>query len=288
MTTELASTISVQGMDCFVHYWNVDPSKKPTALIVVFHGFLAHGKYPTVRYAAEFLSDAGYSVVSVDMPGHGKSEGTRGYMKSADSVLSFGSQVVEYAQGLFPHDSSSIPTFLVGSSLGGAIALSVAHALEQSVAGVLLLAPMLQLNVSSVETMALRCLAFVAPTVALIPSSATDDSKQYRDESKRKECEQDQLTVSGSMLRFASALTCADLTHHLRDQFASIQCPFLLLVADEDVVVKNQGSEDMFTVAPSKDKTKKNYPALHGLLCEPSPLYDTIKNDILEWVARRV
>ncbi|KAL3907207.1 MAG: hypothetical protein SGILL_008964 [Bacillariaceae sp.] len=184
--------------------------------------------------------------------------------------------------------------------MGGAIALLVAPRLKEEDAAettsndptaataavkkeplVCLLAPMLKLNVSSLERTALQCVSFVAPTLQLIPSSATDASKQYRDETKRHECETDALTVSGAKLRVASALTCVDTCLKVEEIFESVTNPYLLLIADEDVVVKNEGCENLYRASPSTDKTKKNYAALHGLLCEPSPLFDQIKQDIL-------
>ena len=58
---------------CCAHHWNVvkppspeeeDENKESTTttttttkgLVVIYHGFLAHGKYPTVKYAAEFAT----------------------------------------------------------------------------------------------------------------------------------------------------------------------------------------------------------------------------------------
>lgn len=248
-----------------------------------------------MRYAAEFLAEAGYAVVATDFPGHGKSDGLRGYLKNADDLIEDGVAQTRYALSLYKEEDEDLSLVLCGSSMGGAIALSVAHTLKQmddfktkKELLVVLMAPMLKLNVSSIERTALQCLAFVAPTAQLIPSSATDASKQYRDESKRRECDEDDLTVSGAKLRVASALTCVDVTLKLREQFASVDCPYLLLVADEDVVVKNEGSDDFYEASASTDKTKKHYPALHGLLCEPSPLFDEIKGDILSWLSDRV
>jgi acylglycerol lipase len=277
--------VLIRGAECFVHHWKANDDDAPKALVVLFHGFLAHGNYPTVRYAAEFLVEAGYAVMAIDFPGHGRSEGLQGYLESAETVLADGVAMVEYAQTLYSPD---LKLFLVGSSMGGAIALSVAQNLpEKMLAGVVLLAPMLKLNVSTIERSFLAGLAFVFPTMPLIPSSATDPAKQYRDPIKRKECQEDALTVSGANLRVASARTCVDITVHVQEQATSIKCPFLLMIADEDVVVKNEGSEALFSKAASTDKTKKHYPALHGLLCEPAPLFDEIKSDMLTWMAER-
>jgi acylglycerol lipase len=297
------SFVSIRGTKCLVHRWNptTTASCSPRALVVMFHGFLAHGAYPTVRYAAEFLAEAGFVVVATDFPGHGQSEGIRGYLESADELIDHGVAQTKYALSLFQGDksnsinSNTLPLVLCGSSMGGAIALSVAHQLTKQdenyhgkVPLIILLAPMLKLNVSALERTALQCLSLVAPTVPLIPSSATDASKQYRDETKRIECESDEWTVSGAKLRVSSALTCIDVTWKLQDKFSSITNPYLLLIADEDVVVQNEGSENFFRTSPSSDKTKRHYPALHGLLCEPSPLFEEIKGDILNWLSERV
>jgi acylglycerol lipase len=298
------SLVSIRGTSCLVHRWNPTTTGTPRALVVIFHGFLAHGAYPTVRYAAEFLAEAGYVVVATDFPGHGQSEGIRGYLKSVSDLIDHGVAQTHHAMSLFQEDSNNtatniatsttLPLVLCGSSMGGAIALSVAYQLKQdeSYQGkeplIILMAPMLKLNVSAVERTALQCLSWVVPTVPLIPSSATDSIQQYRDETKRIECESDEWTVSGTKLRVASALTCVDVTWNLQDNFASITNPYLLLIADEDVVVNNEGSEEFFQTSPSNDKTKKNYPALHGLLCEPSPLFEEIKGDILHWLCERL
>ena len=94
--------------------------------------------------------------------------------------------------------------------------------------------------------------------------------------------------MSGSKLLVGSALACVDITLNIREHFSEISCPFLLMIADEDVVVKNEGSEELFEMSKATDKTKKHYPALHGLLCEPSPLFEEIKNDMLDWIKTRV
>jgi acylglycerol lipase len=141
MTQSDDETVNIRGLECAVHKWNVDPTKRePRALVVLYHGFLAHGAYPTVRYAAEFLAQANYAVVALDFCGHGKSEGLRGYLPSAESVIEDGVKMAEYAQSLYQKENNNLKLFLVGSSMGGAIALSVAQKMGDTVSGVVLLA----------------------------------------------------------------------------------------------------------------------------------------------------
>jgi alpha-beta hydrolase superfamily lysophospholipase len=147
---------------------------------------------------------------------------------------------------------------------------------------------MLALKVSVLERTALKALSYVVPTLQIIPSSATSAEKQYRDPIKRKECEEDELTIPGKTLRVASACTCVDLAFQIREDFPSVFIPLLCMIANEDVVVNNEGSLELIDRATSKDKTLKRYDALHGLLCEPPPLVDQIQKDLLDWMDERV
>lgn len=302
------SRVVIEGKKCFVRHWqpNQSPPSMPSSsspptpkgLVVLFHGFLAHGGYPTVRYAAEFLQSDGYAIIAVDFPGHGQSEGLPGYIPSSDEMIKNGMAMVDHALSLYSTASTPPRLILCGSSMGGAIAMAVAQGIakdkkleenDRQDPLVVLLAPMFQLGVSSLERTALQCLSYIVPTAQLIPSSATDASKQYRDPTKRQECEDDKLTISGGKLRVGSALTCVDLTLHVQSVASTITCPYLLLIADEDFVVKNEGSQRFWEQSTNvTDKTKKHYPALHGLLCEPSPLFDQIRTDILKWLNERV
>eukprot|EP00545_Synedropsis_sp_CCMP1620_P001045 CAMPEP_0119015120 /NCGR_PEP_ID=MMETSP1176-20130426/10572_1 /TAXON_ID=265551 /ORGANISM="Synedropsis recta cf, Strain CCMP1620" /LENGTH=295 /DNA_ID=CAMNT_0006968389 /DNA_START=47 /DNA_END=932 /DNA_ORIENTATION=+ len=276
MPTPESLTVQVRGMDLKIHVWK---SEKPKAIAVIYHGFLAHGRYPTVKYAAELLHSQNYHVIAPDMPGHGESPGMRGYLPSADTLISDALKIADFAQKQFPDEK----LFLLGSSMGGTIALRVAMEMPE-VAGVILLAPMLSLKVGDAQKFLLKGLAFVLPTIQAIPSSATSPEQQFRDEAKRKECVEDPLTVSGKTLRIGSANTCVVLASEIQDHFGEIKVPFLCLVADQDTVVDSSGAVRMYEQAQSEDKTLKRYEALHGLLCEPKPLIDEIEKDLVDWM----
>lgn len=312
------NTIDLQGTPCALHTWEASSSPHdnqpptPRGVCVIYHGFLAHGRYPTVRYAAELLASNGFIVVAADLPGHGASPGMRGYLDGADHLIRCGLAVAEHGAALCRRSGTSgnpLPLFLVGSSMGGTIALAVALELSKKqkkkgkndssgddsllpeVAGVVLLAPMLALDVATPLRHVLygiACIPMVS-TALLIPSSSTSAEKQYRDGAKRKECEDDPLAVNtGGKIRPASASTCVELANGVvAERLHEVSVPFLCLVAKEDVVVDNSGSYRLMEQAASKDKTLKSYDALHGLLCEPKPLIDEIHRDILDWLEER-
>lgn len=304
-------TINLQGQKCALHTWEASSpsssSTPPRGVCVIYHGFLAHGRYPTVRYAAELLASNGFTVVAADLPGHGASPGMRGYLDGADHLVQCGLAVAEHGAALCRSSSSSggnsenpLPLFLVGSSMGGTIALTVAlelskkqknSLLPEAVSGVVLLAPMLALDVATPLRHILYGIACIPmlSTALLIPSSSTSAEKQYRDDAKRKECEDDPLAVNtGGKIRPASASTCVELANGVvAERLHEISVPFFCLVAKEDVVVDNSGSYRLMEQAASSDKTLKSYDALHGLLCEPKPLIDEIHRDILNWLEER-
>lgn len=221
----------------------------------------------------------------LDFPGHGASPGKRGLLTGVDDLIEDGIAVAIHAMT----DSSKngdLPLFLVGSSMGGAISLAVANRITDTVDGVVMLAPMLSLSVGSSARKALGWLNSIAPTVPLIPSSATSPEMQYRDAERRAECKRNTLTYKGYM-RPQSAVTCVEFTNQIQQSFHKVAVPFLCMIAEEDVVVDNSKAKELMKESPSEDKTLKSYAALHGLLCEPAPLLGIIEDDFVQWLLER-
>jgi alpha-beta hydrolase superfamily lysophospholipase len=194
------STLLTRGIECASYKWIPEDVGKIRGVVVVYHGFGAHSRYPTVHYALSFLAKS-FVVYAMDLPGHGASPGVRGLLTGVDDLVGDGIAIANHAIA----DSSTIkqnvelPLFLIGSSMGGAIALSVANKMSEKINGVVMLAPMLSLNVGSAARMALGLLSMVVPQLPLIPSSATKSERQYRDAERRAECDNDTLTYKGNM-----------------------------------------------------------------------------------------
>lgn len=110
----------------------------PRAALIFVHGLSDHsGRYE--RFGQE-MADYGYSTFALDLRGHGQSEGRRGHVRRFDHFLQDLDRFRREVEGLVPIDC---PTFLVGHSLGGLIALRYLEEYSVSFAGCVLSAPWL-------------------------------------------------------------------------------------------------------------------------------------------------
>ena len=92
-------------------------AENPKAVVCLIHGIGEHaGRYDRIGDA---FTEAGYSMIGMDLRGHGLSSGTRGHTAPRTDVLNDIDLMIEYAQAKHPNT----PIFLYGHSMGGNIAL---------------------------------------------------------------------------------------------------------------------------------------------------------------------
>lgn len=120
------------------HYWRLNEAK---GTVFVVHGLFDHvGLYqPAVR----FLLDQGYSVVAIDLPGHGLSDGEPTVIDSFDGYAAVLAECVRYFK---PRIQG--PAYGLGQSTGGAILLNhcflAAQRGRQPYEALMLLAPLVR------------------------------------------------------------------------------------------------------------------------------------------------
>ena len=108
------STASADGTKLIGRHW---PVENPKAVMTLVHGFGEHcGRY---GHMAEHFNNQNIAVVSLDLRGHGKSEGRRGVIKSYDEFREDIAALLKKTQALYPRT----PQVLYGHSMGGGIVL---------------------------------------------------------------------------------------------------------------------------------------------------------------------
>jgi alpha-beta hydrolase superfamily lysophospholipase len=101
-------------------------AERPRALVAIAHGLGEH----SARYAAlaADLVQARYSVVALDLPGHGEAPGSRGDVPSWTQLREQVVPAMFTALRGLPGQPMDLPHVLLGHSLGGVLALDFAIA----------------------------------------------------------------------------------------------------------------------------------------------------------------
>jgi alpha-beta hydrolase superfamily lysophospholipase len=107
------SWTSADGLKLFAQSWM--PQGNPRAIINYVHGFKDHSH--RFSHWAIKLTKEGFGVIAIDLRGHGRSEGRRGYADSFERYLQDAGVLCNYSRRKYPN----IPRILYGHSLGGSI-----------------------------------------------------------------------------------------------------------------------------------------------------------------------
>ena len=127
-----------EGDRIYTYRWTtlVQP---PLGVILFYHGYSSFGgKYSTV---AKRFVDRGYDYLTLDVNGHGQSEGLHGYIASVESLLAVCKKFALVAKGMYPKGTHF---HALGNSMGGAIAISLALDEPDLFKSLLLVAPFLR------------------------------------------------------------------------------------------------------------------------------------------------
>jgi acylglycerol lipase len=129
--------VTVDGVFLIGREWK--PAGNPKASIIIVHGIGEHsGRYDS--WARKFC-ELGYIVYSVDLRGHGLSEGRRGHIDHLKNYLDDLGSLVRRVK----HNWEGLPVFIYGHSMGGNIVLNFLLRKRQDFAGAIITSPWLKL-----------------------------------------------------------------------------------------------------------------------------------------------
>ncbi|THU71650.1 hypothetical protein C4D60_Mb04t03680 [Musa balbisiana] len=128
-----------KGVEVFWKSWLPKPGTATKAALFFCHGY---GSTCTFFFEgiAKIIADAGYAVFAMDYPGFGLSQGLHGYIPSFDGMVDH--VIEQYAAIRAMEGVRELRHFLLGQSMGGAVALKIHLKQPEEWDGVLLVAPM--------------------------------------------------------------------------------------------------------------------------------------------------
>ncbi len=151
---------NAKGITITAQQWQ--PEEEPRAVVALVHGLGEH----TDRYqhVAEALNAAGFAMIGVDLPGHGRSGGARGH-GSFDEILDDIDCLLKEAGQRYPGK----PRILYGHSLGGALVLYYTLKRRPDLLGVIASAPGLATGapVPSAKLFLAKVMSTLAPSFSM-------------------------------------------------------------------------------------------------------------------------
>ncbi|KAG8662481.1 hypothetical protein MANES_01G110400v8 [Manihot esculenta] len=267
--------VNSRGLEIFTKCWLPETSSL-RAVVCYCHGY---GDTCTFFFEgiARKLASSGYGVFAMDYPGFGLSEGLHCYIPSFDRLVD---DVIEHYTKVKEDPAiSSLPSFLFGQSMGGAVALKVHLKQPNAWNGAILVAPMCKIADDMVPPLLVKKfligVANILPTKKLVPQKDLAEAA-FRD-LKKRELDKPRLKTALEMLK---------TTQEIEQRLEEVSVPLLILHGESDIVTDPSVSKALYEKARSSDKKLKLYKdAFHSLLeGEPDDVIIQVFNDIISWL----
>ena len=265
--------------DLSLYYQSWLPARGPKAILLVVHGFAEHsGRYMNI---VNHFVPKGYAVYGLDHRGHGKSEGLRGYVERFSYYLDDLKTFFDIVRS--EHDDAKV--FIVGHSMGGAIATAYAVEHQDEFDGLILSGAGLKMSNGSLRMLVplVRILSMLLPKMGI---TFIDVSTISRDEDVVEAYVNDPLVYWGKIrARLGSEL--AMVMQKLPQQMPEIVLPILIMHGTADRLVDPEGSRLLYEKISSEDKTLKLYDGFyHEIFNEPGR--EQVSKDMEGWLNTRL
>jgi alpha-beta hydrolase superfamily lysophospholipase len=220
-------------------------AERPRALVAIVHGLGEHaGRYGALASA---LVDRRFTVVSLDLPGHGETIGPRG---DAPSWIGLRDLVIPamftVTRGM-PGQPPDLPLVLFGHSMGGLLALDYALAHPKGLLGLVLSAPALKSDPPPAWKVALaRVAKAIAPTVGF-PDGVSEGGIS-RDPEVRQRRADDPLVHDKITPRLYFGLV--EARRRVMAEARRLAVPTLIVQGAADRVIDPSGALELNGLAP--------------------------------------
>ncbi|KAK1424675.1 hypothetical protein QVD17_20010 [Tagetes erecta] len=289
----ITSTASIfkspRGLSLFTRSWLPLTTTPPRGIICMVHGYGNDISW-TFQATAIFLAGNGFACFALDMEGHGRSEGLKAFVPDVNAVVddyvAFFTSIVDSKS-----DYKTLPKFLFGESMGGAICVLIQFCKPEFFNGAVLIAPMCKISDKVRPNWPIpEILMFVskfAPTLAIVPTADLVD-KSVKVPEKRIIGAMNPMRYTGKP-RLGTVMELLRVTDYLSKRLSEVELPFIVLHGDADVVTDPDVSVELYEKAKSEDKSLKIYQGMmHSLLFgETDENVEIVRADILSWLNDR-
>jgi len=250
----------------------------PRAVIALVHGINEHsGRY---GFIAERANQQGLGLASIDLRGHGRSPGDRAYVERFDDYLLDVDALLAGTREL----ASGLPIFLMGHSMGGAIALRWLVQRPQTVAGLILSSAALRIG-AEVPRLLIALAPLLSRWLPRLRGTRLDPSLISNDPAVVAAYAGDPLVS----LEAPPARTGAELLQAMatsQEAAARLTLPVYLFHGDADRLTDPAGSREIFDAWGGADRSLRLWPgSRHETLNDLDR--EQVVAELLQWVLDR-
>lgn len=256
------------------------------------HGYGHHSRGGALFRLATELSLRGHALVAFDCEGNGCSSGLPGFIVSFQRLAVQAQVALEFARAQLGREGSSTPAFLLGESMGGALATTAARLDPSLFSGMVLFAPMCGIDPSIIPAAPIvalaKCVASCWPSLPLIdvqdhlPSCFRLDGEIVAAGARA-----DPLRYAGKQ-RVGTGMRLLDVMEHMHDSAPDLAMPLLVFHGTADRVTDPALSLQFWERFGSADKTYiRLQDAWHVLMFEPYATRVFVIEALDEWLCQR-
>jgi alpha-beta hydrolase superfamily lysophospholipase len=261
-----------------LYYASAMPTGGAKAVLGVIPGYADHGaRYAHVMGA---LAEHGIGSVAIDLRGHGRAQGVRGFCTRFDEFLDDARELRRLVEAR-AKASGGAPALLFGHSFGGLVATLSALDDPSPWKGLVLSAPFfgLGLEVPRIKVLAGQLASRVYPKLGL--PSGLEGKDMTHDAAKAKDYDSDPLVFKNATARWFTEATAAQ--QKVLSSASRLTLPLYMTFGTADKVASMSTAKRFFDAAGSADKTWDPREGLfHEVLNEPS--WKDIVDNIARWV----
>ena len=267
----------VHGTRIVYDVWR--PDGAPTGILLLAHGLGEHAR--RYDHVVERLVGLGLVVYAPDHRGHGRSGGKRIELRDWSEFI----DDLHQLSAIAITENPGLPRFLLGHSMGGAIALTYALDHPDELAGLIVSAPAVVVTAGK-PAFVVEIGKIIGRFAPNVPVETLDAKAVSRDPAVVAAYESDPLVYHGKV-KAGIARGMVTAAESFPARLPSLTMPTLVLHGTEDRLADVSGSRMIAERAGSPDLTLKTYDGLfHEVFNEPEQ--EKVLDDVVDWLRPRL